>query len=58
MCANVTSNATIKTDEHKSYSSLNNIGLVHDTVCHKYTFVNPETGADTQAVESFNNCFN
>ena len=31
------------------------MGFVHDTVCHKYTFINPETGANTQAVESFNN---
>jgi transposase-like protein len=56
ICANITSNATRHTDEHKSYSSLNYIGFVHDTFFHKYTFVNPETDANTQAVESFNNC--
>ena len=55
ICANVASNSIIHTDEHKSYSALNNMGSVHDTVCHKYTFINPETGANTQAVESFNN---
>ena len=54
ICANVASNSIIHTDEHKSYSALNNMGFVHDTVCHKYTFINPETGANTQAVESFN----
>ena len=31
------------------------MGFVHDTVCPKYTFINPETGDNTQAVESFNN---
>ena len=55
ICANVASNSIIHTDEHKSYSALNNMGFVHDTVCHKYTFINPETGDNTQAVESFNN---
>ena len=55
ICANVASNSIIHIDEHKSYSALNNMGSVHDTVCHKCTFINPETGANTQAVESFNN---
>lgn len=58
ICDNVASNSIIHTDEHKSYSSLNNIGFIHDTVCHKYSFINSETGAHTQAVESFNNCIN
>jgi transposase-like protein len=56
ICANVASNSIIHADKHKSYSSLSNIGFLHDTVCHKYTFINPETGSSTQAVESFNNC--
>lgn len=55
ICSNVVSNSIIHTDEHKSYSSLNDIGFIHDTVCHKYTFINHDTGTNTQAVESFNN---
>ena len=31
------------------------MGFVHDTVCHKYTFINSETNANTQDVEAFNN---
>ncbi|KCZ82414.1 hypothetical protein H312_00072 [Anncaliia algerae PRA339] len=27
----------------------------HDTVCHKYKFVDKNTGTNTQGVESFNN---
>ncbi|KCZ76047.1 hypothetical protein H311_02963 [Anncaliia algerae PRA109] len=45
----------IFTDEHKSYQNLNKQGFLHGTVCHKYEFLNKETGANTQAVESFNN---
>lgn len=58
ICQNVESGSTIWTDEHKSYGSLNSIGYVHDTVCHKYEFINRETGVNTQAVESFNNELN
>ena len=50
ICANVASNSIIHTDEHKSYSALNNMGFVHDTVCYKYTFINPETGDNTQDI--------
>jgi transposase-like protein len=56
ICDNVKSNSVIWTDEHKSYSSLNKLNYVHGTVCHKHAFINPE--ANTQAVESFNNCVN
>lgn len=58
ICDNVEIGSTIHTDEHRSYSSLNNIGFNHDTVCHKYEFVNSETSANTHAVESFNNELN
>ncbi|KCZ77812.1 hypothetical protein H311_01171, partial [Anncaliia algerae PRA109] len=55
ICNNVLNGNTIYTDEHKSYSELNQKGFVHDTVCHKFNFINKLSGANTQAVESFNN---
>lgn len=55
---NVLKNSTIWTDEHKSYHQLNRLEYSHDTFCHKYEFINKETGANTQAVESFNNEIN
>ncbi|KCZ76670.1 hypothetical protein H311_02327 [Anncaliia algerae PRA109] len=45
----------IHTDEHRSYSKLSTLGYDHDTVCHKYNFVDKNTGTNTQGVESFNN---
>jgi transposase-like protein len=50
---NVELGSIIHTDEHKSYSRLNDVGFIYDTVCHKYESVNGETGSNTQAVESF-----
>lgn len=55
ICDKVLPFSTIHTDEHKSYCGLNELGFNHDTVCHKRAFINFETGANTQAVESFNN---
>ncbi|KAG0435636.1 hypothetical protein DMUE_4628 [Dictyocoela muelleri] len=54
ICDNVASGSLIRTDEHKSYSRLGKLGFTHQTVCHKYNFVFPETGINIQAVESFN----
>ena len=51
----VESNSIIWTDEHKSYACLKNFNYTHGTVCHKYEFVNSETGVNTQAIESFHN---
>jgi transposase-like protein len=46
----------IHTDEWKAYSSLNKSDIyTHQTVCHKYNFVDPHTGVHTQNVESYNN---
>ncbi len=46
----------IFTDEFKSYSDLGkDKTFIHRTVCHKYNFVDPESGNHTQSVESFNN---
>lgn len=53
---NVTRGSIIHTDELKSYLPLCNLGFQHFCVCHKYEFINKLTGAQTQAVESFNNC--
>jgi hypothetical protein len=47
--------STIWTDEHASYRRLGEHGYEHDTVVHKYHFINPVTAAHTQNVESFNN---
>ncbi|KCZ77020.1 hypothetical protein H311_01974 [Anncaliia algerae PRA109] len=45
--------STIWTGEHKSYSSLMEKGLMHDTTCHKYNLLNKENDVHTQFVESF-----
>lgn len=47
--------STVHTDEHKSYKALSRVGFVHSSVCHKFCFVDRETGIHTQHVESFNN---
>ncbi|KAG0441075.1 hypothetical protein DMUE_1312 [Dictyocoela muelleri] len=51
----VTPGSIIWTDEHRSYSRLSD-NFEHSTVCHKYEFVNYNTGTNTQAIKSFNNC--
>ncbi|KCZ76774.1 hypothetical protein H311_02221, partial [Anncaliia algerae PRA109] len=43
------------TDEHKNYQKINKNGLLHQSVCHKYEFVNKTNGVNTQAVEAFHN---
>jgi transposase-like protein len=53
--ANVAASSTVHTDEHPSYRGLGSLGFTHKTVCHKYEFVNAETGVNTQAISSFNN---
>ncbi len=53
----VVPHSLIRTDEHGSYRDLNRHDFVHETVCHKYEFVNRESGVHTQHVESFNNIF-
>ncbi len=55
ICSQVLSGSVIHTDEHRSYGQLVGLGFVHDTVCHKYTFIYPVTGTHTQSVESINN---
>jgi transposase-like protein len=55
ICEKVERGSIIHTDEHKSYSKLNHLGFVHNTVYHEYNFLNRENGVNTQAVESFNN---
>ncbi|KCZ77900.1 hypothetical protein H311_01083 [Anncaliia algerae PRA109] len=55
ICRQVASNSIIWTDEHRSYNSLHSFSYYHDSVCHKYMFVNHENGVNTQAVESFHN---
>ncbi|KAG0420909.1 hypothetical protein DMUE_6324, partial [Dictyocoela muelleri] len=51
----VAPNSIIWTDEHRTYSCLKNYTYEHDTVCHKYQFINHISGTNTQGVESFNN---
>jgi transposase-like protein len=55
ICEQVAPNSIIWTDEHRSYSCLSSFNFTHDTVCHKYQFINSTNGVNTQAVESFNN---
>jgi len=45
---------TVWTHKHGAYNGLQDLGLDHGTVCHKYEFITHE-GINTQAVESFNN---
>ncbi len=54
ICSQVASNSVIWTDEHRSYSNLNQHTYIHQSVCHKYMFIR-EDGVNTQAIESFNN---
>lgn len=49
--SHVTSNSVVVSDEWKGYSRLKENGFVHETVCHKTNFVNPNTGFHTQAIE-------
>ncbi|KCZ77887.1 hypothetical protein H311_01095, partial [Anncaliia algerae PRA109] len=55
ICSQVAENSIIWTDEFKSYYNLSKYNFIHNTVCHKYQFINHSTGVNTQAVESFNN---
>ncbi|KCZ79109.1 hypothetical protein H312_03508, partial [Anncaliia algerae PRA339] len=55
ICSQVASGSIVWTDEHKSYASLYKNGFIHNSVCHKYEFVNKDDGTNTQAVESFHN---
>jgi IS1 family transposase len=45
--------STIHSDQWASYTSLSNLGYIHSTVNHTTNFVDPETGATINHVESF-----
>lgn len=55
ICDRVIENSIIHTDEHRSYTCLSDQGFTHNTICHKYNFVDQVNGTNTQCVESFNN---
>ncbi|KCZ75216.1 hypothetical protein H311_03810, partial [Anncaliia algerae PRA109] len=48
-------NSKIHTDKHQSYQKLTILGFNHDTVYHKFYFIDKISGANTQGIESFNN---
>jgi len=50
----VRAGSIIHTDEAKVYITLKE-NYEHSSVCHKYNFVDPESGVHTQHVESYNN---
>ncbi|KRH94354.1 hypothetical protein M153_2890004847 [Pseudoloma neurophilia] len=46
----------IYTDEWAAYRNIGeNQNYEHKTICHKYKFIDYETGVHTQHVESYNN---
>ncbi|KAG0417576.1 hypothetical protein EQH57_0940, partial [Dictyocoela roeselum] len=55
ICSQIASNSIIWTDEHGEYCNLKDLFCDHGTVIHKYSFINYDTGVNTQAVEYFNN---
>ena len=44
---------TIISDQWAAYNSLNTLGYTHLTVNHSENFLDPETGAHTQTIQSF-----
>lgn len=55
ICSQVYTGSTIHTDDARVYQALSRMGFVHQSVVHKYNFVDPFSGVHSQAVESFNN---
>ncbi|KRH94228.1 hypothetical protein M153_3290007862 [Pseudoloma neurophilia] len=49
----VLSGSTIHSDQWAEYNNLQSLGYVHQTVNHKYNFIDPQSGAHTQHIESF-----
>lgn len=44
--------STVMSDEWRAYSTINTIGMTHQTVNHSLHFVDPSSGAHTQGIES------
>ncbi|MGL5707435.1 MAG: transposase [Aeromonas sp.] len=47
ICTQVASNSIIWTDDHRSYNIISRCDFTHNTVCHKYEFINHSTLVNT-----------
>lgn len=53
IASRVRQGSIIFSDEWRAYSNISELGFMHGTVCHKFNFVNPDSGVHTQNIESY-----
>lgn len=51
----IVAGSTIYIDEHRTYFQLKKYEIYHQTICHKFNFIEAITLVHTQNIESFNN---